>query len=86
MLGQFGRGHDADIGAKQAEEMKRTIDLRVRFDARLLHHPEELPFDEEAAPLIVTQAASELFLQDKWISVLDEAITEESTIKLTKGH
>lgn len=73
-LGRHGRGHDVHLNATAIREMRRMITVRDGLDAQLKWHSEELPFDEQAAALVITQAGYELFSRERWLPILDEAI------------
>lgn len=83
LVGRRSRGHDVRLDAGLVEEMKRVIAIRDRFDAVLLREPEALPFDEQAAALVITQAAYELYSNADWLGAIDGAIATCSAITLT---
>lgn len=61
------------------------IAIRDGLDAQLKRHPEELPLDEQAAALVITQAGYELFSRERWLPVLSEAIASGSALTLARA-
>lgn len=85
LLGRHGRGHDVRLDATAIREMRRMITVRDGLDAQLKRHPEELPLDEQAAALVITQAGYELFSRERWLPVLSEAIASGSALTLSRA-
>lgn len=85
VLGRHGRGHDVRLDATATREMRRMITVRDGLDAQLKRHPEELPFDEQAAALVITQAGYELFSRERWLPVLNESIVSGSALTLSRA-
>lgn len=81
LLGRRGRGHRIDIGANLVRELRRQIDIRDAMDAAGLGEG-ETPTDEHAAALVITQTAYELVTRERWLSVLDQAVSTDSGVVL----
>jgi hypothetical protein len=65
------------------KEMKRVIAIRDGLDAMLSAEPEALPFDEQAAALVIMQAAYELHSKADWLETIGGAMAADSAITLT---
>lgn len=83
LLGRRRRGHDIHLEPDLLREMQRQILLREMFDADQLQHPGGMPFDEQAAALVLTQAAYESIPKSRWPGLLDEAIKLERAVTLS---
>jgi hypothetical protein len=83
LLGRRSRGHDVHLDVSLVKEMKRVIAIRDGLDAMLSAEPEALPFDEQAAALVIMQAAYELHSKADWLETIGGAMVADSAITLT---
>lgn len=83
LLGRHGRGHDVRLEPEMVRELKRQFSIRAEFDATDFQ-PGEMPSDEQAAALVITQAGCELFSRERWLPLLDEAIVGGSALTLSR--
>jgi hypothetical protein len=90
LVGRRSRGHDVRLEADLVKEMRRIIAIRQELDQAMRHlegkgyeGEKRLPSDEQAAALILTQAAFELHPKLTWAETLDSAIAAGSAVVLT---
>lgn len=83
LIGRRGRNHDIRLEPDLVREMQRQIRIRETFEAEQAQQPGQMPFDEQAAALVITQAAWEIVSRNRWPAVLDAAVETDSAVTLT---
>ena len=83
LIGGRGRGHSIEVGPDLVHELRRQVRIHETYEADQRLQPGQMPFDEQAAALMITRAAYEIAAKDRWPAVLDGAIEADGAVTLT---